>query len=189
MPVRQGGAPVALAMALIAMAAPGVSLGQAAPAPPPLLVIKPTYPQVRVTGEPEPLDAAEARAIVRRAAPVGDIRNWLPASDPAVTTLNAGAGDGAVSMDIHVASDGQVVGCEVGSGFGEPGFQPELCERVAARVCMVPAVDRNGLGVADIYIFTVYFGRGYEEPHWLLPRPLSPASGPEAPSARPGRPD
>jgi len=122
---------------------------QAAPAP------RPLYPVVRIYewGTTLPDGTAEP---MRRARPLGDIRDWILESDPELGMLADDPSlSGSVSVTFDIDAAGRATACRPGRVRGEPRLTAEVCDRLIGRLRMTPALDDNGTRVPDIAQFSV----------------------------------
>lgn len=93
---------------------------------------------------------------LRRARSIGDIRDWIRATDPEVVLLRAELGiEGSSSISFDIDPAGKVSGCRLTQRRGDPRLTAALCARLTPRVRMTPALDANGQRVPDVANFVV----------------------------------
>ncbi len=140
-----------------------------------------TYPLITVYGYSAYLAAGEARPL-RRAAAVGPVNDWLPDSDPLVALVADGTvSSGAVSAKLTIEPMGRVSACELLRPYGDATLFEGLCERIAGRARLRPAIDDAGAPVSDQFILTVNVGRSLTPQSRLVvvsePSPAPPPPG------------
>lgn len=166
-----------LAAALTASAA--AALAQPASASPPP---RETFPAIGVYGYGKYIDPAVDSAPLRRAAPDGDIRTWLPDNDPTVTVArNDPKATGGMMLELDVASTGAVASCTLGQTWADARLSEGLCDRVARRARLKPAINDAGAPVADRFVYTITVNRSWRPQSPLvdvqMPSPAPPPSG------------
>lgn len=156
-----------------------IALAQPAPASP--APVRETFPAVDIHGDGKFIDVGAGQPEpLRRASPEGDIRAWLPDSDPAVLLTRADPkATGGLALELDVDAKGAVVGCKLAQSWADARLSEGLCERVAGRARLKPAIDAAGAPIADRYVFTITFNRSWEAKSPVVEiRPPSPAPPP-----------
>lgn len=95
--------------------------------------------------------------LLRRAAPVGDLIDWLDEADPIWTAprANPDLGDYA-SLVLTVDPSGRVSGCEIEVST-EDGLGDAICRQLTPRALFLHALDANGTPTQDVYEVVVSF--------------------------------
>jgi len=172
------------AIAGVLLASGQMSLAQtpptapAAPAP-----AKTLYPYVGVYGFSPALKPGGTfvsqslePTLLRRAAPDGDLRDWLSEGDPAIALLRDGKASGGVALEIQIDARGRATGCKIQHQYGDAALAEGLCERIVPRVRMKPAIDSVGAPAADAFVYSAFFGQSYQPRERLVEiQPPSPA--------------
>lgn len=177
--MRISGPPIAIGIALLATATP-----VSAQTPPTITATRPvptTYPIVTVYGYAAYPADGEAEPL-RRAGAIGPVSDWLPDSDPAVVLATTGTtAMGGVALKLSIDAGGRVSACELQRPYGDPSVFEGLCERVAGRARLTPAIDDAGAPVADRYFLLINVGRSLTPQTPLVvvrePSPAPPPPG------------
>jgi hypothetical protein len=140
-----------------------------------------TYPLVTLYGYPDYLAAGEARPL-RRATAVSPVSDWMPDNDPLVMQVAAGtASSGNVAVKLTIEPTGRVSACELLRPYGEARLFEGLCDRIAGRAQLKPAIDDAGAPVTDRFILSINVGRSFTPQTRLVvvsaPSPAPPPPG------------
>lgn len=184
---------VAMAAACCVMTAPASASAQTAPpAAAETLPMLQKYPAVGVYGFAPALrpggssiKGAPEPSMLRRAEPLGDLVDWLPETDPSVALFKKMPWlSGGVSVVIAIDAEGRGGACRIEHKYGEERLFEGLCDRVSARVRMVPAIDAAGVRLADQFVYYVSFAPRFQPPEKVVdlaapsPSPPPPFSWP-----------
>ncbi len=88
--------------------------------------------------------------LLRRAAPDGDIRDWVVQGDLTPLQSDDGLKDARAELFLEIDADGRVEKCKVKESYPIAAAEG-LCERLSPRVRMIPALDRTGARTADFF--------------------------------------
>lgn len=130
-----------------------------ATAPTPAPPLPERHPVIRLLSQVPVLPAETepgGAALLRRAQPAGDARDWLLPDDPVVQRFLAGTDSARAGVRLEVAADGTVSDCKPEAGAAE-GYGPAICQALDGRATFLPALDQTGTRLPDAYILTANF--------------------------------
>lgn len=105
------------------------------------------------------VDPAQLARIVKFPEPVGSPARWFGPDDYPLNAMRAGQQGRAVAR-ISIAADGTVTDCGIVASSGSRDLDNQTCMLARRRGRFRPAHDKDGVGIAALYILPV---------RWMLP--------------------
>jgi TonB family protein len=109
-----------------------------------------TAPLSQVGPMPGAFDSAVRTTGNRSAIPVGNVGQWIMASDYPVAALREER-SGTVGFQLEIGSSGEVTGCNIVESSGHADLDQASCGNLMRRARFSPARDANGEPVASSY--------------------------------------
>lgn len=126
---------------------------------------RPRHPAVRLLSQSPARPAQADVHLLRRAQPDGDPRDWLSADDPVVQSFIAAGPNGVTraTVRLEVTGDGSIADCRAETE-SSAGLGAGLCEALAGRARLIPALNAAGQRIADSFVLSASF-------EWILVPP------------------